>query len=424
MTVNDFNCKINLPALALHLGHKGLEFVKIPKFGWFAHNKDKSVIMNVFQIGSWTAGQAYQYLTKDHPEFQESRVLFSEISQNKLQNDAQRLLGLRAAYSMCLDEMETGKIKTHHGKSRVKNILDELGLPMMSKNMIGVVTSKVLRDPRLPVILDEKHSDRLILAGFATPQHPCSFESVNLYDLAERKEIHTNGEKGWYGVLDNRIVTNIHEFGMYVGNTWDKKCDYWQQKIVDLSPNLNEEQCIRIWVEAKNARFNKNPIDIIQDNQKLATIKNHTRDLNLVQIRELEKMTNMNLFDCWKQQKQEEISIGGIKFIQRDFRYYFSLADGAEVEFTNFTLKLTKVQRDGLKYIYHGVINYNGSETVCEIPEASFRSSYTLMNYLRVFFLEAGIGIPVITPTYKQYLLYVIQKFSENATVNNTIPVS
>jgi hypothetical protein len=424
MTVNQFNSKINLPALASHLGIRGLEFVNVPKFGWFAHDRDRTDSANFLTIQKWTAKQAYQYLTKDHPELLESKVLYSEHTQNRIHEDAARQQTYRVMFSMCLEEMEHGRVRTHHGKSKAKVIVEELGLPMFRQNMIGMITSKVIATAQPAIGISDQHCDRFILASFAAPTLPCSYESVNLYDLSKRQEIYTNTERGWYGVLNHRICKDITEFGAFLGNTWDKKADYWQTKVVPLSHQLTDEQCMRIWLESKLAAFDKNPIEVIMENQHGDFIKNYTKGLNLVQLRELEKLTDLKLFDNWKKNQLEELTIGGIRFIQRDFRYYFVLAGGEEVEYTNFIVKITKVKKDGDRYVYCGLINYNGSEVPCEIPDTSFRSSYTLINYLRTFFLEAGIGIPVVTPTYKQYLLYVIQKFSENALVDNSIPVS
>ncbi len=424
MTINEFNSKINLPALCLHRGYRGLEYVKLPKFGWFAFNKDRSVVHNVMSLGNWAPSQAYQYLTKDHPEFQESRLVYSETSERKLAADATRLAAYKALYSIALDEMEMGRIRTPFGKAKVRSVLEQEGLPKFRENMIGMVTSRALTNEHLGYTIGDKFCDRFIVASFCTPFHPCSFESVNPFKLEDTEEMMTFGERGWYGVLDKVICTGINEFGATVGNTWDKKVDYWQQKIVDLSPNLDEKQCLQIWVEAKNSRFTQNPIDIIVQNNKIEEIRHFLKELNLPQIRELEKLTDTNLFNHWKKSKQEEITVGGIKFIQRDFRYYFIQGEGLEVEYTNFTINITTIKKVEDKYVYCCNINHNGTEVAAEIPQASFRSSYVLSNWLRDFFLVAGMGIPLITPTYKQYLLYIIQKFSENALVDNTIPVS
>jgi hypothetical protein len=422
MTVYEFNSKINLPSFCLASGIKGLQFKKIPKFGWFGFNEDKSVIVNIFQIfPEKSVMDIYRILTLDKPQYQESRMVYSELTDCKIKSSWFATFSYHQLLQAAINEAKEGKMYVDGIKVKVSNFLDEEGLPQLLANNVGVINSRIYDLKEFKHLgLNEGSKDKLLLPSYATPLHPCSFELVDPRDIQKRTELFTNREKGWYGQLGNCIVSDISELGFMQGNTWNQKCDFWNDKIINLSPRLNEEQCLRIWTEAHHTTFTKSPLDIILENKAEKNLHYYIKNLTAIQIKELEEKTNTQLIDVWKKQQEEEAQIGNLRFIRRNNRYYVERYNTVEQEYTNFAIKITKIkQRNGF-YYQTGFVYYNDQEVPFEIEDKAFRSPNGFMNALRKFFLESSLGVPNVLPTYKHYLANVICKFNPEIEVDNS----
>lgn len=423
MTANEFNSKIHMPSVITAYGLNDFKCVKLSTYGWFAYNRELSHICNIFELFPLAdrIREVYKKFTLQTPEFQESKIFYSEVSENKLRSNMTWLHQWGCFVKGCVQEAEYGVLRMNGLSVRTRVFLEELGYPKFTENGIGIVTRKLLDDKAFgPLKLPSNLVGKIIIPSYATPKHLASIEYADISDLKKRYTLDVNGEKGYYGKPGNMLLSEVSEFGMHVGHIWNKAVDPWNRGVVTLSPNLKEEHCIKLWAEAKNTVFNQNPLDLILANKRESYIHNFITDLNLTQIKELEEKTGAILVPTWKKQQEDEIKIGNFKFIRRDSRYYLERFRISE-EFTNFAIKLIRIVKQDDGYITEGLIYYNNEEIVFHLPEKVFRSPVALMNALRALFLETGIGVPVVSPNFKSYLPTVIFRFNPNVKIDNSL---
>ena len=85
MNCNSFNSKVNLPKFCLKLGYSDYQFKKIPTFGWFAYNKDKTFIGNIFDLVSQKDKEyLYALISKDKPEYLDFDLAYSDMLEAKI----------------------------------------------------------------------------------------------------------------------------------------------------------------------------------------------------------------------------------------------------------------------------------------------------------------------------------------------------
>src|SRR5574343_1594900 len=122
MRFNEFNSKINLPELCRTMGIKGLKFIKLPTFGWFAFNSNRTQIAHIFQLFSDEEAMAlYRKLVLDRPDVHEFTMLYSEYDQQSLYTDYLKIRFWRSIYTDSLSEAESNYIKINDKKRKLKD---------------------------------------------------------------------------------------------------------------------------------------------------------------------------------------------------------------------------------------------------------------------------------------------------------------
>lgn len=421
MTASEFNSKINLPSICMSLGIKNLEFKFIPSFGWYAHNVDRTIITDLWGLFPFEdrPRKIYRTLTQGKTDYQASKLYYSEVSENKLFNNYAWVIGWQNFYIRSRAAIQEDIIKLGAKKIKIATLLEELGLSKLIDNQVGFVSENLYNDKTSKHLgIPEKYIGRLCVPTFNAPGVVCSIDLVDPSDLENKHTMYVNKESGWAGQLGHTIVGSIKELGLTLGNTWDKKCDVWNNSVVNLSTQLSVEQCIKIWIESKQTLFNQSPLALISDAEKIKTVQNHIKALNLSQVKELEKTLNIDLNLHWQKQQEEEISFGNLKFIYKDQRYYINRTGTAQ-EYTNFGIKLVRVKKTEEGYQREGTISFNGEEYPFEMKDSLFRSPQVFLVALKKQFLQMGIGIPFVLPNYKHYLVDVIHKFNPNVKIEN-----
>jgi len=391
---------------------KGLRYIKLPKFGWFAFDETLSSIRALYDLGDQDSIVAFfQYLIKEKKQYHEVGITYSEMSIIRLSNDYYIYKGMQAFHNSCIEELHNGQL-FHDGKYiNLAKFLKDEGKEAFLNTGLGLITDKTIKasTANLPITIKNK----LIIPTYCTPQHPCSFEAFTMAQLHKRDTVYINSEKGWYGKLDNTILSDFNKLQYNDGCTWDYKADYWMSKPVDIDTSMDVTQCIKIWTEAKRTIFTNSPLDIIEINKKVPSLKHNLKNLNYNQIKELEKRFGADLLSYWQNQQFEEISIGQLKFIQKDKQYYVE-RNGVVEEFTNFTMDIHKVVKKDDRYVRIGCISFYDHYIPFEFDNRVFLSCKAFLKRLNEFFFENNIGIPIILNSYQGMIIDVINRFNRN----------
>lgn len=419
MTVNELNSKVHLPGLAQHLGNsRGYSYVKVPKFGWFGYNKDLTHIFDILGVfDNSSVAEIYRYITRDRPEFQEYKMHYSEVLENKLSADYWRVMSYRQLMAEAIAATETDRIRVNGVVGPFSQMADELGLRFLLFQGIGLLSPRVINGKvgkRLG--LPDKYTNKVLIPTYYTPGHFASLEVASLEKLEDRYTLFMNQEKGWYGELNHTIVGKFTDLLSMRGCTWDSKVDHWNSMPVDLHPTLTTSQCIEIWSKTKNLQTRNSPLEVIKANNGLEEMKSNLKDLTLKQVKELETFTGCKLTNYWTASRSVEADVCGFKFSCRNDRYYL-YRYSEEMEYSNFAVKLTKITREQDEFWQQGVIYYNGTETPFRAKRKNFDTQAALMKELNKIFLEAGIGIPSIAPNYKHYITNVITAFNPDVPI-------
>jgi hypothetical protein len=221
-------------------------------------------------------------------------------------------------------------------------------------------------------------------------------------------------EPGWRGSPSKTILRGFNNLLTHEGCNWDYKLDYWVNKPISVAEDMDVNQCIKIWTEAKNIRFTRSPLDIIETSGNLGKIKHNLQQLNLTQVSELEKRFKLPLLSAWQTQRQEQVIIDGLLFIFKDGRYYVERPTGLE-ELTNFALEFEKVVRKGDQFFRQGIVHYEGREIPLELNNHVFIDGNTFLRALTWYFLNNGIGVPIVSVNYRRYVLDVVNRLNAKA---------
>lgn len=421
MTINEFNGKVNLPELCINKNLNDYQFVKLPTFGWFAYNHNKSVICSTYDIVKQTdTTSVYKHFTIIQPEYQDLKFSYSETAENRFLTDYNFYILWRKIWMMARYEAENSKINYGGRYIKLKELCIELGYPYLLESGIGLITETVINSPEGKLISWPQYSkNKLLIPTYCTPRHICSLELASIVDLDNRHTIYLNGEKGWYGTLNKRIVSNIKEALTLGGNTWDTKCDYWQTSIITLSNTLTLQDCIKIWTEARKTLFDKSPLDIVVETQHIDEIKKHICKLSYDQIQEIENKTGESLLGYWKQAREREITIDYMKFVERKNRYCL-WKKGDLSEYTNFTMTIDKIKKRRRMFYRSGHIFYKEHVVAFEFPESAFSSPKKLIRRLKEFFFDNALGLPTVLTNQQHYLLDVINQFNPDISIDTT----
>lgn len=423
MTFNNFNSNINLPEVCRMFGIKGLSYVKLPKFGWFAYNENLSQVLHLFQLfPDKDIPNLYRYLTLENRSAQEFAIVYSEASKDQLYADYTRLRYWQSLFRDAQEEGICSKVMFHRGKGgklRMKDVLANNNIAKLAETKMGWVTEKILTE-YTKAEWPEDARGKLLLPTYCTPLHICSLHVFD-HQLEKERSIWTNDEQGWFGDLNNLVVSNVKELGNNHGFTWDSKADFWTRTPVELSSNLAVSECIKIWAEAKNTMFQTSPLQIIKSNRKSKEVKLYHKILTRKQIKKAEAELNIKLLDDWELQQVQEIDLNqNIKVVNKGNQYWFEhKKKGFNSQLTNFALQISSVTRIKTDYFRKCVLKYQDKEIDVILKEEDFSTSKKLVEAIHTVFLAHGLGIPYIFSDYENYLKDIVTKFNINAPVVN-----
>ena len=417
MTIQEFNSKINLPAVCQSLGIKGYEFVKMPKFGWFAYNKSLTEIKDIFEIfPEEERPLIYKRYVKDDRRYLDFAITYSEYIQNRLNSQYMHYLNTSVAWKHCIQEAHEGMVKTGKTtKVKATKFFENMGLTKLLDVGCGIMNERIIKDKYFSKLewVPGHEGNRIIIPSYATPLHPCSFELAALTTLSNRKLVACYGEAGWYGKLDTTIVSNLEELTKYIGYTWNHKCDFWTRGVSDLSPTLTTKEQLDVWVEAKNTKIKYDIVDNLLSLNRGSELKNSLKSLSLAQVKHLETKLSLPLIESWKVQQEEEQVVGQLKFIKRDNKYYLERKN-VTYEFTNFIVQITGVVKKNDKFYRTGFIGHGESLYPFEFDNTVFLNPRGFYNHVTKFFFENGIGLPLILVSFQNLITEVINKFNEH----------
>ncbi len=427
MTVNEFNSRIHLPTLALSLGmNKDYSYRKLPTYGWLGYNQDMSHVFDVFELLSAKLEDIkaiYRKYTIEDSSFQEYKFYYSEVSENKLFSSFARRNLFSSLWSLSVAEAANGEIRIDDKVKKLEDVLTDLGILNFSYTGIGLITSRVINQNIFKSIgLEDTDINKLIIPTFYAPDyHFATLETFDLGNLDNRKLIYTSGEKGWYGELNKTIVGSINDLLSMRGCTWDPKIEFWTTKPVNIHTTVTVPQCLEIWTQSSNLTCSNSPLEIIRENNGLSLIKNHLKDLPLIKVKELEKLTGEKLTNHWISNRNLEADVFGTKFICKNNRYYIKQY-GIENEYSNFSIKLTGIKKEEGDFYQYGFIHMNDSETMFRAKRKVFNSYRALLDVVTNVLLEAGVGVPMVSPNQKHYITNVIDAFNPDNPIENTAP--
>lgn len=416
MKVNSLNSIVNLPKLCAGLKLTDYQFVKLPTFGWFCFNQDKSFVGNMFDIvPPDERGNLYRYIIKERPGWLDFHTTYSEATDQRLRTNLITYGMYQACYAMSKIEVERYEVKANGHKILLKDLMAENGLPYLFNGGVGVVTP-LLRDRWAMLPWPKNAIGKLMVPSFCTPRHICSLDLVNWQTFERSATLYVNDERGWIGKLGTQIVRDLKEVGTSGGNTWDYKCDFWNDKIINISDLLPLTDYIKIWMEAKETLFSKSPLDCIVESGNVHELQNHISSLSYKQVEELEKATGQELSGYWKRAREHTIQLGSLTYVKRDNCYYVQKR-GSLLQVSNFTLDIDEIVKIGTDFVRKGHIYFRDQITPVEIHSNMFDSHYKFKQGINKKFLECGIGVPIISPQFEHMILQIINSFNENAKV-------
>jgi hypothetical protein len=431
MTINDFNSKINLPALirdGVINGPKDGEFIKVPRFGWFVKNPNDNVVKNLTTIlGGTDLDKKLKDLIKDKTSYHEARIIYSETAFNKLENHIRMYNAACLLNVMAVHEAESNSSIYHNGKYLpIKDKLTELGHGSLITNGIGLVTPSMFKEfltlhKRLK--LSESIKNKLIFTSFCAPTYPASIEYATIDNLEQFHTLVEFGEKGWYGNIEgNKILASPSRMMYEVGMTWDKKLNYWLNKQVETDTTMTLRQCLELWKEARPKNFSdgNSPLDIIEKRGEVKILKENLNGLTFDQIDALQKRFGEDFVTLWREREEDEIRLGHFTFrmTPNGITIYYK---GVSDEFTNFSFIIEKYIKRDQKVYRVGTIGHRGQFVQFELDNDVFRSVRSLMRAITTIFFDNRIGIPIILTQYQYMLIDVINRFSRNAKFDQDI---
>ena len=419
MNCNSFNSKVNLPKFCLKLGYSDYQFKKIPTFGWFAYNKDKTFIGNIFDLVSQKDKEyLYALISKDKPEYLDFDLAYSDMLEAKIKYNLLEIQLWTAAYAYAKKELETYKFQ-HNGKRLLlKDVLLENGFGGVIANGMGVVTNAVIEKFNMLPWPKSGIVGKILVPSFCTPYHICSLEYCSWETPTTMYPLFLNDEKGWYGNLGHKhVVSDVKELWTTPGNTWDYKADYWYpDSIISISEQISPGDAIKIWTTAENTAFEKSPLTQIIDAGKLDELKLHIGNLSLKQLQEAEKQTGEKLIPYWKKAREHQVQIGSKIFTKRDNRYWV-YKKGKLEEVTNFAVDVHKIYKKGFRFYRKGDILFGDEAVPFEMEERYFTTNYMFHRGIKEKFLNSGLGVPIIHPDFFGKALLIVDSFNSGVQV-------
>jgi hypothetical protein len=419
MNLNVFNSKVNLPKFCAKLGYKDYQFVRMPTFGWFAYNKDKSFVGNVFDVVSQKDREyLYSVISKDKPEYLDFELAYSDMSETQIKYNLLEVQLWTAAYSLARKELETYKVQYKGKRESLKEVLIANGLVGLLDNNIGVLTSSILDKFKMLPWPSRDLRGKLIIPTFCTPYHICSLEYCHWDKPTELFMLFLNDEKGWYGNLNhNYVAKDIKELCTTPGNTWDYKADYWYEGIVKLSEYLDVSDGIKIWTESQNTMFNVSPLKHIINSGKVGELKNYVGQLSYNQLQEIEELTGEKLIDYWRKAREHQVQLGDKVFTKRNNCYYV-YKKGELVQLTNFAIDIEKIIKTKTgKFVRKGLLHFGTNTIPFEMDEKHFTTNYRFHKGIKEKFLSAGLGVPIVHPDFFGKALLIIDSFNSGVRI-------
>lgn len=418
MTVNDFCTKVNLPKFCARLGVEGYSFVKLPTFGWYAYNNDRSVVANIFDLVKFEErAKLYQLVAKDKREYLDFEFNYSTMTEVELNNNYVRTSLWQAAFNIACEEFQTYKVTFQGKKVLLKTVLAENGFAALTKMKIGVMTKKLKRTFNMLSWDVDCSNDlgRLIIPTYYTPKHIATLETCSWDNPTRMYPLYNVNEKGWYGdITEDNVLRSPANLWTDPGFTWDYKCDFWTaNRIKKLSNGLYADNLINIWVESKNTAFSQSPLDKIIEQNQTDELKNYIGKLSFAQLEEVEQKTGVKLAECWKRAKESQMQLGKHTYVRRDNAYFrWGTRNEELVPLTNFALDLLKIVKKDGKFYRQATLYIGNKSADIELPDSCFHSFRAFSKAVREAGLNAGIGITVWHSTQGQQTLNAIESFN------------
>lgn len=421
MTSSDFNCRINLQAFCDNNGVKDQTFIKMPRFGWFAISNTDGQIRTL--IDFLPLDDIVPFCTDlivEKPQYHEGRIFYNEIAVARLCNDIRIQLTLKKMHQDLMLAFREGEVRTDGKKGSLLKMFAENGMAAFAETGVGYMTEAIFSTYARSLALPRYVKNKLVIPTWYSPVHFSSLETAGISTPLQRHTFYLNGEKGWYGKPEKMIYGNLANLLTHEGCTWDRKLDYWVNKPIGIHEQMPVNLCIQIWTQAQNIRFKQDPLDIIEGAKEQGKLKHNLDGLNYKQLSELEKRFGLKLESFWRAQKQAYVTIGNIKFIARDMRYYVEGHDGQLQEFTNFSIEINSIKRNRTNGRFYriGIVSYEGKQEPFELLNDHFLNVGLFTRAINEFFLTKGLGIPIISNAYRGYILEVINRLNANCMID------
>ena len=425
MTINDFNTKINLPALikdGIIDGPKNGIFTKVPKFGWFVRDpKSPDDVRNLTMIVKPDeTREVYKDLLLHKTEYHEPRITYSETSFNRLIQNVFRYQTFGTFYFRCIQEADTGSVYQNGKYKKFKEGLIDQGHGALIENGVGLCSAKLLQDwnEKQNIKIPVAAANKLIFPTFCAPDFPVSLEYATFSNLENRNNLYVLEEKGWFGRLKNKILSSPHRMMYEVGFTWDKKANFWLDETVEIDQNFTTRKALEVWKEAKSGIFieGQDPLTLIESRGEVDEIKQYLKSLKFHQVEALQKRFGEEFIRVWQNIEEDTIRLGKITFTMTPSGIDMVRADGERDEYTNFSFIVEKYVRRKKKVYRVGTLGFQGHFIPFELDNDLFATPKTLMNAIYMMFFDNQLGIPIILNQFQCYLIDVINRFSRHAT--------
>ena len=420
MNLNSFNTKVNLPKFCAKLGYTDYQFKRIPTFGWYAYNRDKTFIGNIFDLVSQKDREyLYALISKEKPEYLDFDLAYSDMLETKIKYNLLETQLWTAAYTMAKKELETHKFQLRGKRLFLKDVLKEQGFLGVIPNGIGVITNTLIEKfSMLPWPRRDLHG-RLLVPTFSTPMHIASLEYCPWDRPTDMTMLFCNDEKGWYGDLSHgKILGSIKELWTTPGNTWDYKADYWYpDTAVEISEFVSTDDIVRIWRETEQTTFAKSPLSYIVDSGNIEALKSSIGQLTPKQLQEAEEITGESLTTQWRKAREYQVQIGTRVFSKRE-NCYWVYKKGKLEQVTNFAIDIDRIYKKGDKFYRTGNILFGNQITPFLMDERHFTTNYMFHRGIKEKFLTAGLGVPIIHPDFFNKALLIVDSFNSGLPID------
>lgn len=439
MTIPDFLSRVHLPTVYRYLSStKGIVFKKVPGFGWCAWNPQTQEIQTIFDL--FEQGQksradlAYRYAALDQPDVQEAPMHYSEMVSNKLIAEYRKWVYMKGLYSGARDQVVQNNVfKPTGSNDRVKfnKIADRFNLNGLANHaLLGCVNDSVVsqtwwvdgkRKIDDPKLINSVHG-QVIIPYFVAPKILGGFDYVRLAGGVHREPAYAMTKSGWYGLTNIKIHDSLTQLEAEPGCTWDEKVPFWTDELVPLNEQLKPETCVDIWLSQVPILTKPSALELLAKNEFDVKNVNRLSKLSHAQACELEDTTGKKWCEAWKRIREQQVTVDSVDFYQKNNRYYYRRGRD-QIEYTNFTVKLGDIVKKADTFYQQGFIYFNEGEHAFELPVLEFRNYSMLGKLLYTFFLEAGLGVPIISATYNHFLVNVIRAFNPDTPIKTAQPI-